>query len=60
MTTNIILTTGTYDLLKDHIRRKKLNKVKEDILLNELKHSKQVLRCDLGEIKYEILSVENA
>ena len=49
MTTNIKLTTGTYDLIKDHLKRKKVNKEQEEVLLNELKNSKQVLRKDLEE-----------
>ena len=48
MSTNIILTTGTYDLIKDHIRRKKVNKEQEEILTNELKYAQQVLRKDLS------------
>lgn len=54
MSTNIILTTGTYDLIKDHIRRKKVNKEQEEILTNELKHAQQVLRKDLSD---DIVSV---
>jgi regulator of nucleoside diphosphate kinase len=41
--TPIILTTGIYDLLKDLIRKKKLSKVNEEKLENELKNSRQVL-----------------
>ena len=41
MTTNIILTTGLYDLIKDHLRRKRVTK-------------DQVLRRDLSE---DIVSV---
>ncbi len=47
MQENIILTTGVYDLIKDHLRRKKVTKAQEEILLKELKHAKQVLRRDL-------------
>ncbi|MBF0597307.1 GreA/GreB family elongation factor [Faecalibacter rhinopitheci] len=47
MSTNVILTTGIYDLLKDHLRRKKVTKEQEAILLAQLKSAKQVLRRDL-------------
>ncbi len=48
-TTNspIVLTTGIYDLLKDLIRKKKLNKSNEEKLEIELRNSKQVLNRDL-------------
>lgn len=49
MSQNIILTTGLYDLIKDHVRRKKVTQAEEDLLLNELKHASQVLRKDLPE-----------
>ena len=49
MTTNILLTTGVYDLVKDHLRRKKVTQVQEEILLAELRNAKQVLRKDLPE-----------
>ena len=45
--TPVILTTGIYDLLKDHIRRKKLSKANEAALEAQLKKAKQVLRKDL-------------
>ncbi|MDH0674447.1 MULTISPECIES: GreA/GreB family elongation factor [Empedobacter] len=54
MTTNIILTTGLYDLIKDHLRRKRVTKDQEDILTNELRHAEQILRRDLSE---DIVSV---
>lgn len=54
MSQNIILTTGLYDLIKDHIRRKKVTKQEEELLLNELKKASQVLRKDLPE---DIVSV---
>lgn len=54
MTTNILLTTGVYDLVKDHLRRKKVTQVQEEILLTELRNAKQVLRKDLPE---EIVTV---
>lgn len=49
MSENIILTTGIYDLIKDHIRRKKVTKQEEEILTSELKNAKQVLRKDLPD-----------
>lgn len=51
---NIILTTGIYDLIKDHIRRKKVTVEEEVLLLHELKKATQVLRRDLPE---DIVSV---
>lgn len=47
--TPIVLTTGIYDLLKEHIRKKKLNKTNEERLEKELKNAKQVLNRDLPE-----------
>ncbi len=47
MSQNIILTTGLYDLIKDHVRRKKVTLEEEKLLLVELKKAKQVLRKDL-------------
>lgn len=49
MSQNIILTTGTYDLIKDHLRRKKVTPQEEELLLGELKHATQVLRKNLPE-----------
>lgn len=46
-TTPLVLTTGIYDLLKEHIRKKKLNKLNEEKLELELRNAKQVLRKDL-------------
>lgn len=51
---NIILTTGIYDLIKDHIRRKKVTIEEEKLLIHELKKASQVLRRDLPE---DIVSV---
>lgn len=51
---NIILTTGIYDLIKDHVRRKKVTVEEEVLLLHELKKATQVLRRDLPE---DIVSV---
>lgn len=31
MTKNIIVTTGIYDVIKDHIRRKKVTQAKKEI-----------------------------
>ena len=49
MSENIILTTGVYDLIKDHIRRRRATKAQEEILINELKKAKQVVRRELPE-----------
>ena len=48
-TDNIILTTGIYDMIKDHVRRKKVTIEEENLLLSELKNAKQVLRRDLPD-----------
>lgn len=48
MSANIILTTGVYDLIKDHLRRKQTTQEEEVILLDQLKNAKQVLRKDLA------------
>jgi regulator of nucleoside diphosphate kinase len=47
MSQNIILTTGIYDLIKDHVRRKKVTPKEEELLYFELKKASQVLRRDL-------------
>src|SRR5690606_29512222 len=47
MSENVILTTGLYDLIKDHVRRKKVTIAEEELLLLELKKASQVLRKDL-------------
>ena len=49
MSHNIILTTGTYDLIKDHVRRKKVTPQEEELLLGQLKNASQVLRKNLPE-----------
>jgi regulator of nucleoside diphosphate kinase len=49
MSENIVLTTGIYDLIKDHLRRKKTTIQQEEILLNQLKLAKQVRRKELPE-----------
>lgn len=47
MLENVILTTGIYDMIKEHIRRKKVTREEEELLLLELKGAKQVRRRDL-------------
>ena len=47
MEQNTILTTGIYDLIKDHLRRKKVTIEQETLLTERLKKCKQVLRRDL-------------
>lgn len=47
MSDSIVLTAGVYDLIKDHLRRKKTTKEEEEILLAQLKGAKQVLRKEL-------------
>lgn len=49
MSQNIILTTGTYDLIKDHVRRKKVTPQEEELLLGQLKKATQVLRKNMPE-----------
>nr|WP_317633011.1 GreA/GreB family elongation factor [uncultured Flavobacterium sp.] len=49
MSENIVLTTGVYDLIKDHVRRRKVTKTEEDILVEELKNASQVTRKELPE-----------
>ena len=49
MSENIILTTGIYDLIKEHVRRKKVTIEEENILIEELKNASQVLRKELPE-----------
>ena len=44
MSETITLTTGIYDLIKDQIRRKRVSKEVEDLLTEELKTAKQVIR----------------
>ena len=40
---NIILTTGTYDLIKDHLRRKRVSIQEEEILETvDKKESKKI------------------
>lgn len=47
--TRVLLTTGIYDLLKDHIRRRKLSQANESALETQLRNAIQVLRKDLPE-----------
>jgi regulator of nucleoside diphosphate kinase len=49
MSQNIILTTGIYDLIKDHIRRKKVTPTEEEILKLQLKNAKQLTRKNLPD-----------
>lgn len=49
MTEKVILTTGIYDMIKNHVRRKKVTIEEENLLISELKNSKQVLRRDLPD-----------
>lgn len=47
MTSNIIVTTGIYDAIKDTLRRKKVSIEEEKRLTEELRKAKQVRRRDL-------------
>lgn len=47
--TPIILSRGIFDLLKDHIKRKKLSRYNEQKLELELRSARQVLRRELPE-----------
>ncbi|MGV9003670.1 GreA/GreB family elongation factor [Flavobacterium sp.] len=47
MTQEIIVTTGIYDLIKDHIRRKKTNVQEEEIMKVRLKNAKQLTRKNI-------------
>lgn len=49
MSQNIILTTGIYDLIKDHVRRKKVTPTEEEILKLQLKNAKQLTRKNLPD-----------
>lgn len=49
MSEQIILTTGIYDAIKDHVRRKKVTAEEETRLLAELKGAKQVRRRELPD-----------
>lgn len=56
MSEEIILTTGLYDLIKDHVRRRKVTPAEEELLTNELRRAKQVLRRDLPQ---DVVSVHS-
>lgn len=45
----IIVTTGIYDIIKDHIRRKRVTPKEEKILTEQLRNATQVLRRNLPE-----------
>ncbi|MFD1161517.1 GreA/GreB family elongation factor [Hwangdonia seohaensis] len=47
MSDQVILTTGIYDMIKDHVRRKKVTQQEEELLLEELRGAKQVRRREL-------------
>ncbi|WP_234111194.1 MULTISPECIES: GreA/GreB family elongation factor [Chryseobacterium] len=49
MSENIILTTGVYDAIKEHLRRKKVSINEETRLQSELRSAQQVLRRNLPE-----------
>lgn len=49
MSVQITLTTGIYDLIKDHLRRKKTTIEQEQLLTEQLRNASQVLRRDLPE-----------
>lgn len=56
MTQNIILTTGIYDLIKEHIRCKKVTSSEEEILRSQLKNAKQVTRKNLPD---DVVSIDS-
>lgn len=49
MSNQIILTTGIYDAIKDHLRRKKVSPAEEERLTTELRNAIQVRRRELPE-----------
>lgn len=49
MSKSLILTTGLYDMIKDHVKRKKATPIQEATLLAQLKSAKQVTRKELPE-----------
>ena len=53
----IILSTGIYDLLKNHLRTRKLSRYNEDKLILELRSAKQVLHRELPE---DVVTVDRA
>lgn len=56
MSQPIILTTGLYDLIKDHIRRKKVTPAEEELLTTQLKYAKQVRR---SELPHDVVTVHS-
>ncbi|MBF6608587.1 MAG: GreA/GreB family elongation factor [Flavobacterium sp.] len=56
MSNPIILTTGIYDLIKDHVRRRKVTPEEGELLTTQLKYAKQVRRRDLPE---DVVSVNS-
>ena len=57
MSEQIILTTGIYDLIKEHLRRKGTTIEEEEILLNQLRYAKQLRRRELPE---DVVTVNRA
>ncbi len=49
MDNQIILTTGVYDAIKEHLRRRQVSQEEENQLTTELRHARQVLRRELPE-----------
>lgn len=49
MTENIILTTGLYDLIKEHLRRKRVTAQEEELLTEELRTAEQLLKKEMPE-----------
>ncbi|SRR5690554_136533 len=49
MSENIILTTGLYDLIKEHLRRKRVTIQEEELLTEELRTSEQLLKREIPE-----------
>lgn len=57
MSVNIKLTTGTYDLVREHLRRKRVTKDKEEILSEELKNAEQMFRKEMPENTVDLNTV---
>lgn len=49
MSEHIIVTTGIYDAIKEHLRRRKVSIPEENLLTAELRTAKQVLRRELPQ-----------
>ncbi|MCC2590713.1 GreA/GreB family elongation factor [Chryseobacterium sp. MFBS3-17] len=49
MSEHIIVTTGIYDAIKEHLRRRKVSIPEENRLTAELRTAKQVLRRELPQ-----------